>query len=63
MRTVYELRVDELDELRGTYYQQLLDTDPSVIEGFNSYLDVPLDVILLHYEGIMFVEDDFFCNQ
>lgn len=54
-RTVKELSREELDELKETYAEQ----EDSIFRGA---WEVPDDVILNHYEGIMFVDEDFFCN-
>lgn len=60
MRTVNELTTEELLELRGNYFVQLQETGE---EGFlTDENDIPLEAILEHYEGISFVEEDFFCN-
>jgi hypothetical protein len=58
--TVHELTTEELLELRGNYFVQLQET------GEESFLtdetDIPLDAILEHYAGVVFVEEDFWCN-
>lgn len=59
-RDVRELNKDELDELRETYYWQLVDTGED--EGIDGPEDIPDDVLFDHYAGISFVEEDFFCN-
>lgn len=58
-KTVYDLSADELAELKGNYFWELAD------QGENEFdwpEDIPDDVIYAHYEGIDFVDDDFFCN-
>ena len=62
-RTVYDLNEEELNELRETYYYQLLDSDEDVLENYDWAADIPNEVIYNHYDGISFTEDDFWCNQ
>ena len=59
-RDVRDLNQDELDELRYTYYWQLVETGED--EGIDGPEDIPNAVLFDHYAGISFVEDDFFCN-
>ena len=61
MKTVHELSTEELEELRGNYFAQLQDQGEE--EEIYSPEEIPMDVIIQHYEGTMFVEDDFFCND
>ena len=58
--TVYDLNADELLELRYSYFEQLYgDEDfPDIREPE----DIPEDVILHHYDGIVFVPEDFASN-
>ena len=60
MKTVHELNQNELEELRESYFYQLEDLGE---EDFESPHDIPMGNVISHYEGISFVEDDFFCNQ
>lgn len=60
--TVNELSIDELNELRETYYDQLLTTDADVLGDITSASEIPLSNVKQHYEGTYFVKDDFFCN-
>lgn len=73
MKTVYDLSRDELNELKDSYFYQLLDNDDEVlfpvkngnkkdIENINCPEEIPDSVIFEHYDGISFVDDDFFCN-
>lgn len=62
MRTVSELNQNELEELRGNYYHQLLDTDEEVLENISCEEDIPMSNIIAHYEEIFFEVEDFFCN-
>ena len=71
---VHDLSRDQLIELKQNYFTQLAD-EGSYAEVLNvdynepSYLDiamadeiVPDDVIFNNYDGICFVNDDFFCT-
>ena len=60
--TVTELSLDELQELRETYFYQLLDTDPEVLGDITEADQISDDDIFNHYEGTSFVKEDFFCN-
>lgn len=62
-RSVYELTAEEIAELKnnlfwsdGFYYVNDLGI-PILFSG-----DIPDSVIVEHYNGISFVEEDFFCN-
>lgn len=61
-RTVYELTDEEIEELKETYYYQLVDTGEDEELGIDSSDGIPDELIYEHYDGISFVEDDFFCN-
>ena len=61
-RTVYDLTADELDELRSALYWSMDDCGEDARETWEFYSDIPDSVVFLHYDGISFVEDDFFCN-
>lgn len=60
---VDDLRQDQLEELRETYYQQLLDTDEEVLGDISSSSEIPMSNVKAHYEGIQFVNEDFFCSM
>jgi len=60
MKTVHDLSREELDELKMAYYDQLQYTDDA--DSFLCYDAIPNSVIFEHYDGISFVNDDFFCN-
>lgn len=62
MRTVHELNEIELQELRDTYFYQLLDTDPDVLDDIDTPSELPMDAVIEHYDGTYFVEEDFICN-
>lgn len=59
-RDVRDLNKDELEELRWSYYCQLVDEGED--DGIEWVDDIPDAVLFDHYAGIGFVEDDFFCN-
>lgn len=61
-KNVYELSREQIEELKFAYFYQLLETDPEVLEGIDNFLGIPDDVIYEHYEGIGFVDEDFFCT-
>lgn len=66
---VTELNREQLDELKQDYICQLAETGEYgdvVGVSYGELMDsvnIPDDVIFEHYDGIMFTEDDFFCNQ
>ena len=60
-RTVYELTAEELDELRSNmFWSDEMDED--ILGDIDCYSDIPDSAVFAHYDGISFVEDDFFCN-
>jgi len=62
-KTVNDLVAEEFAELKETYFWQLQETD---IEKFNRISfsdDVPNSEIINYYDGVEFVNDDFFCNM
>ena len=62
MKSVHELNQEELEELRGNYFAQLLDTDDEVLGEITEAEEIPIENVMAHYEGTFFVEEDFFCN-
>lgn len=59
MRLVNDLSMEELEELRESYFYQLQDQGE---EDFENPEDIPMSNVMFHYEGVMFSEDDFFIN-
>jgi len=60
MRTVHELTTEELEELREAYFYQLQDQGGETeLQGPE---EIPMSNVVEHYEGIMFTDEDFFCN-
>ena len=59
-RTVHDLTLDELEELRGSLYQQYLDDGLIDVDTFDGVTD---EMLFEYYDGVSFVRDDFFCNM
>lgn len=63
MRTVHELNSNELDELREAYFDQLTTMgDDDVLGDIERAEQLTDEDVKVHYEGMMFTDDDFFCN-
>lgn len=63
MRTVHELTQEELEELQDAYFDQLLDQgDTETLGEIDMPCKIPIANVIAHYDGIMFVDEDFFCN-
>ena len=62
MRSVHELNENELEELRHSYFFQLLETDQEVLGDIEFPRDIPMANVIEYYEATYFVDDDFFCN-
>ena len=62
MKTVYDLTQNELEELRDTYFYQLLDADPEVLGDITEAEQIAFEDIKNHYSEVTFVDEDFFCN-
>ena len=60
--SVDECTQDELEELRDAYYDQLLTTDEEVLGDITCASEIPMSNVKAYYEGISFVDEDFFCN-
>ena len=58
--TVNELNEYQLNELRDTYFDHLVSTDASILEDIQIPSDIPLSNVKQYYEGVYFVNDDFF---
>jgi hypothetical protein len=66
MKTVYDLSREQLNELKQAYVCQLYE-DSDVLESpsYGELVDseqIPDSVIFEHYDGVSFVDDDFFCS-
>lgn len=62
--TVQELTQEQLEELREAYFHQLVEGgDEEVLNGIDQAEDIPIGNVKAHYEGVHFVDDDFFCSM
>lgn len=60
-KMVQDLSRDELNELKSNFFYQ--DETQDINEGtFSTPEDIPDEIIFEHYDGVCFVEEDFFCN-
>lgn len=60
-KSVYDLTREELDELKESFFHQ--EETQDINEGtFSTPEDIPDEIIFEHYDGLYFVEEDFFCN-
>lgn len=62
--TVYDLNREQLDELKETYFSQLIDTGDrdEILGNVTCSENIPDEVIFNHYDGISFTSEDFFCS-
>lgn len=65
--TVRELNQEQLNELRwALWWDSVADEEGSVqniSDFFSSPDDIEDEIVYSHYDGINFVEDDFFCSK
>ena len=69
--TVRELNQEQLDELKnnlywnldGEQYGDITDEEKKSILEASHPNDIPNELVLKNYDGITFVEDDFFCGK
>ena len=64
-RSVEELTREELDELKETYFWEVVnegDAEEVFGDDIEFPWDIPDEVVMEHFSHICFVEDDFFCN-
>lgn len=60
-KMVQDLSRDEFNELKSSFFYQ--DETQDINEGtFSTPEDIPDKIIFEHYDGVCFVEEDFFCN-
>ena len=60
-KMVQDLSRDELNKLKSNFFYQ--DETQDINEGtFSTPEDIPDEIIFEHYDGVCFVEEDFFCN-
>ncbi len=65
MKTVHELTIEELEELRGRLYYQLLDDgslDEIMGEEIESEEQIPMHFVKEYYVDTSFVSEDFWTN-
>lgn len=61
MKTVYDLTIAQLEELKNSFFWQ--DETQDILEGaFASPEEIPDYIIFEHYNGVYFSDDDFFCT-
>ena len=63
--TVHELNKEQLDELKVRYIFERFEeygTTPSY-QDVAEAVGIPDGLVLLEYDGIEFVEEDFFCGK
>lgn len=68
---VRELNRKQLDELKnnlfwnltGTEYGDITDVEKEFILNASHPNDIPDELVFKNYDGIHFVEDDFFCGK
>lgn len=61
-KSVFDLSPAEMEELKQSYFYQLQDENPEILQGITEAEQIPDDIIQEHYNGVAFVNDDFFCN-
>lgn len=59
---VRDLTREQLQELKDSYFWQE-ETQDILGDDITSPEEIPDDVIFHHYEGISFVDDDFWCTM
>lgn len=60
-KTVYDLTLDELSELKTAYFYNP-ENDDTIPDYICFPEAIPNDIIYNNYDGIIFTTDDFFCN-
>lgn len=57
-KSVFDLSPAEMEELKQSFFYQ--DETQDIIQGaFDCPEQIPDEIILEHYDGVYFVEDDF----
>jgi hypothetical protein len=56
MKSVHELNENELEELRSVSFLEIEN------HNFENIEDIPNEYLFKFYQGVSFVEEDFFCN-
>lgn len=58
---VQDLSREQLNELKNSFFWQ--DETQDILEDvYTSPEQIPDDIIFEHYNGVCFVDDDFFCS-
>lgn len=61
VKVVQDLTREELDELKTAFFWQ--DETQDILEGaYSQPWEIPDEIIFEHYDGMTFMDDDFFCN-
>ena len=58
MKTINQLTENEYEELRDSYYYELLENGMMI----NYPSEITKEMMQIKYRGISFVDEDFFCN-
>ena len=59
-KTVYDLTKEEMNELKESLFWE--EGSDEILDGINFPWEIPDSLIYSHYDGIVFVDEDFFCN-
>ncbi len=59
---VQDLTREQMDELKAAYFWQE-ETQDILSDDITSPEQIPDDIIIEHYSGVCFVNDDFFCTM
>lgn len=58
---VQDLTREQMEELKNSFFWQ--DETQDILQGeYTSPDEIPDDIIIEHYSGVWFVNDDFFCT-
>ena len=57
-----DLTREQMDELKEAYFWQE-ETQDILPDDITSPEQIPDDIIIEHYSGVCFVNDDFFCTM
>lgn len=60
-KTVHELTQEELNELKAAYFFENIINDEN-LKDISTPENITNDFIINYYDGILFTNDDFFCN-
>lgn len=58
---VTDLTQDELDELATSFFWDA-ETQDIIGDSYSDPSEIPDWIIFRHYDGVAFVNDDFYCN-